>query len=350
MKPLIYTLLLTFSLPLFANGSTKGKDLNLYLWEDTLSLSVVAQWEKQTQDQLHLFHFDNDDERSLLMLKSLQLPFDIIVLDNVSAHIFSRQDTFIDLSTLPNRKNMDPRWNKVCGDHAIPYFWGSVGIVYRKSQFIHPPSQWEEIIHPADQYKGHIGLIEDSVETLLPALRTLQTSPVTDKLDQLKKAYQIMEELNQHVLTYEYALSYVRSHKNNENLYMAVGYSGDQYSLNRYFHNDEWDFVTPKGQPYLWIDCMAINSNSEHIEKAKAFLNFLMQPDIAAKNAMDIGSATPNKEALKLLPDSYKNDKSIFVDPEQLEHAMIDQELTPSNLNVRAKIINSLYNQHETKP
>ncbi|MDW6003151.1 polyamine ABC transporter substrate-binding protein [Vibrio mangrovi] len=324
--------------------------LNIYLWEDTLSNKVISDWERKFNYPLNLFHFDNDDERSLLMLKSLQLPFDIIVLDNVSAHIFARQDTFEDLSSLKNRQYIDPRWNKICGTHAIPYFWGSVGIVYRKNKVSSPPQTWSDFINPPPELKGHIGMIQDSVETLLPFLYAHHLSPITDTLSELKAAYQAMTELSPDILTYEYALSYVRSHKNNDNLYMALGYSGDQSSLNRYFQNNNWKFVTPAGPQFLWVDCMAINSNSENKKAAKDFLNYLMQPDIAAQNALDIGAATPNKAALKLLPPSFIHDKSIFPPINKMKNTMIDSELSPLNLNIRAKIINSLINQHEAQP
>jgi spermidine/putrescine transport system substrate-binding protein len=347
MIQLIYVLL---SIPLIASASAKENHLNLYLWEDTLSFNVISDWEANHQHSINLFHFDNDDKRSLLMLKSVQLPFDIIVLDNVSANIFSRQGALENLSGLSNRKNIHPRWNAICGDHAIPYFWGTVGIVYRKSQFEHPPTRWEDLIDPIEKHRQHIGMIEDTVETLLPILYSLNLSPLTDDVDKLKIAYDFMVKFNKNVLTYEYAHSYIRSHRDSNKLFMAVGYSGDHYSLNRYFHTNDWDFVTPEGPPYVWVDCMAINSNSKNKEQAKAFLNYLMRPDVAAKNAMDIGSATPNQEALKLLPKHYADDDGLFVDEVRLKNAIIDTELSPENLNIRAKIINSLVNQHEAQP
>lgn len=83
----------------------KSSELNVYLWEDTLSPRVIDAWNQANPDSaIHLYHFDNDDERSLLMLKSIQLPFDIVVLDNVSAHIFSRQDVFEDLDFAPSQQ------------------------------------------------------------------------------------------------------------------------------------------------------------------------------------------------------------------------------------------------------
>jgi spermidine/putrescine transport system substrate-binding protein len=347
MIQLLYVLL---SIPLISSVSAKENELNIYLWEDTLSPKIVSDWETEHQTKINLFHFDNDDERSLLMLKSVQLPFDIVVLDNLSAQFFSRHREFEDLTHLANRSNNDPRWNAICGPNAIPYFWGSVGIIYRKDKFEQPPTRWEDLIKPLEKHYSHIGMIEDTVETLMPALYALNYSPVTEKTEELKAAYNLMSEFNKHILTYEYAHSYVRSHQDSDNLHMAIGYSGDHYSLNRFFHSDDWGFVTPQGQAYIWIDCMAINSNSKNKPLAKAFLNYLMRPDIAARNAMDIGVATPNQKAITLLPKSYTDDDSIFVDKVRLENAIIDPELTPENLNIRAKIINSLLNQYEAQP
>ncbi len=198
--------------------------------------------------------------------------------------------------------------------------------------------------------RGHVGLISDSVETLLPTLYSLGVSPITDSIDVLKQAYLALEQSNPNILTYEYALSYVRSHAENDNLYMALAYSGDQYSLNRFFANDDWSFSLPQGQPYLWVDCMAINSHSLYKPEAKAFLEFLMQPEIAAMNAADIRGATPNLRAMHLLPPEYRNDATLFPAPDLVEQGIIDSELSPGNLNVRAKIINSVINQHEAQP
>ncbi|MHA2939584.1 polyamine ABC transporter substrate-binding protein [Vibrio sp. RC27] len=347
MRYLIYICL---SLVPFSFVFANEKALNLYFWEDTLSPDIIANWEALSDTKISLSHFDNDDERNLLMLNSIELPFDIVLLDNVSAQIFSRQDAFEDLSTLSNRKYNESRWNEACGNNAIPYFWGTVGILYRKDLVSPAPQTWSDLIQPKEKHRGHIGLIEDSVETLLPALKTLGYSPNTDNIDQLKASYHLMTEFNKDVLTYEYALSYVRSHQDSSALHMALAYSGDQFSLNRFFHSDQWDFVTPEGSPFIWVDCIAINSNSKQKEQAKAFLNYLMSPHVAAENALYIGSSPANKAALEFLPDSFKNNPSFFLDKTRLSNATLDQELTPENLSIRAKITNNLFNQYEAQP
>jgi spermidine/putrescine transport system substrate-binding protein len=314
-----------------------------------MSQQVISQWTERSGIPLNLYHFDNDDERSLLMLKSVQLPFDLIVLDNVSAQIFSRLNAFEDLSDLENRKNNDPKWNSICGSHAVPYFWGSVGILYRASKVTHIPTQWSDFIEPEPSLIGHIGMIEDSIETLLPAMYAQGFSPISTSQNELKKGYQTVLDFNHNVLTYEYALSYVRSHKESDDLHMALAYSGDQSSLNKYFKSQDWHFVTPEGRPYLWIDCMAINSNSTHKKEAKAFLNYLMEPTIAAQNSLDVGGATPNNEAFKLLPKEYQQDTSVFLEKDRQVDAIIDAELSAENLNLRAKIINNIINNYEAQ-
>ncbi|KQB10655.1 polyamine ABC transporter substrate-binding protein [Vibrio metoecus] len=325
-------------------------ELNVYLWEDTIAPSVLETWHKQTGVSVNLYHFDNDDERSLLMLKSVQLPFDIMVLDNVSAFIFSRQNAFEDLTALSNRSNNDPMWLQACGTHAIPYFWGAVGIAYRKSLFDKPPTQWSEVIEIAPQHRGHVGMLKDSVETLLPALYMLKASPITESIDTLKHAYQLLESANPNILTYEYVLSYVRSHPQTDNLHMAVAYSGDHYSLNRFFNHQDWDFTVPDGRPYLWVDCMAVNTSSPNPDQAKAFLNFLMTPEIAALNAEYIRAASPNYKARALLPEEHREDGSIYLPEQRLSEGIIDSELSAKNLSLRAKIISSVTHQYEAKP
>ncbi len=327
-----------------------ASELNIYLWEDTISPRVIEAWNKTHDTKLNFYHFDNDDERSLLMLSSEQIPFDVVILDNVSAQLFSHQETFEDLSTFSANQYNGAMWQQACGTHSIPYFWGYVGIAYRKSKVSKAPTQWRELVDIDENMKGHVGLIQDSIETLLPALYSLNLSPLTASVKELKQAYEKMEAATPDILTYEYALSYVRSHSNNDGLYMSLSYSGDQFSLNRYFENNDWDFVLPEGRPYIWVDCLAVNNASQNKQQAKLFLEFLMQPEIAAINAQDIKAATPNVNAMAFMPDSYIKDKTIFLTDDLLTHSIIDSQLSSSNLSQRAKIINSLIKQHEAKP
>ncbi|MDN3610886.1 spermidine/putrescine ABC transporter substrate-binding protein [Vibrio ostreicida] len=326
-----------------------AESLNIYMWEDTLSQNVVDNWHKESPTQLKFSHFDNDDERSLLMMKSVQLPFDIVILDNVSANIYGRQGAFEDLSQLENRHHNDKKWLQACGNHAIPYFWGTVGIAYRQDLVGSPPKTWRNFVNPPKDLEGKIGMINDSIESFLPVFYSLNISPTEDDERLLQRAYPALQAFNDKILTYEYILSYIRSHEKADKLAMALAYSGDQYSLNRFYEEQQWHFIAPEGELFLWVDCLAINSHSQNKTAAKAFLEYLMDPKIAAINAKDIKAATPNLTALKLVPDWYKNDASLFPEKERVEQGRVDSELSASNISLRAKIINRILKRHEAQ-
>ncbi|NVD05792.1 spermidine/putrescine ABC transporter substrate-binding protein [Vibrio sp. JPW-9-11-11] len=322
--------------------------LKVYMWEDTLASDVKQQWQTETGVDLTLSHFDNDDERSLLMMKNPQLPFDVVVLDNVSAKIYGRLGAFEEISNLQGRQNNAPQWNQACGNYAIPYFWGTVGIAYRKAAVEKPPKTWQEFVAPPEALRGKIGMINDSTETFLPVLYGLGLSPTTDDIEQLKRAYPELLAFSDHILTYDYILSYVRSGDASE-LDMALAYSGDQYSLNRFYQKEGWDFVVPQGELFVWVDCLAVSRHSENKRLAKDFLEFMMRPHVAASNAINIKAATPNVSAMKLLPDGYVNDASLFPATERIKNARVDSELSADNIGIRTKIINQLLKRHEAK-
>lgn len=323
--------------------------INIYMWEDSLSPQVILEWQTLNNQKIKISNFDNDDERNLLMMNSPKLPFDIVVLDNTSAQLYGDLGAFDDLSSLKNTKNNAPRWNQACGRYAIPYFWGSVGIAYRKDRMSTPPQTWNEFLSPRPELRGHIGMITDTVETLLPALSGMGASPITENANDLHQAYSQMQTVLPNIATFEYILSYVRSHDDAENIAMAMAYSGDNYALNRYMNTSTWGYVLPKGQPYIWVDCMAINKNSNNKQQAKALLEYLSQPQVAAENAKYVRAATPNSSALKLMPDWYLNDSTLF--PQQIAEGQgqIDAGLSANNISLRAKIIHKLLKDHETQ-
>ena len=344
IKPFLFSL--AAMLPTALNAA---EPLQLYVWEDTLGSGVQKKWESDNNQSLLLHYFDNDDERNKLMLNSDSLPFDVVVFDNVSANIYGKQGALVDLSELPNRQHISPRWLEACGDHAVPYFWGVLGLVYRESKLAVPPSSWRELIYPSSDVKGHISLIEDTIETLLPVMYVLGYPTHSDDTKSLREAHQVLLNLQPDILTYEYPISYVKSHDNADSLFLSMAYSGDQFSLNQSLEQEDWQFVIPSEGTHIWVDCIAINSASMQQENAKKLLNDLMNPAIAAQNALEVMAATPNLSALALLPESYTQDSTLFPSQEIISKSVIDRRLTPNNINLRAKIINNVVKSHEAQ-
>lgn len=322
--------------------------LSVYAWENTFTPSIQEKWALKTGQKVDITHFDNDDERNRLMLNSAHLPYDIVVLDNSAAHVFGQEGKLVKVSDLTNYNNNNSQWNKVCGDYAIPYSWGMLGVAYRTSEFKNSPTSWSILTSPPEKLQGHIGLIEDTVDTLLPSLLMLGIDPLTDSPEALRSAYAQLIENSSHILTFEYPTTYINSN-NGEELHAAMVYSDAIYWMNTSDKKGDWAFFIPNEGSMLWVDCLAINTNSSQIESSKAFLNFLLEPEIAAENALHTMSATTNDKALTIMPRSYRENKTLFPSQEVISNAIIDGALSKKNISLRAKILRNLISHHEAK-
>jgi spermidine/putrescine transport system substrate-binding protein len=131
---------------------------------------------------------------------------------------------------------------------------------------------------------------------------------------------------------------------------MAMGYGGDQYILNDSVGEEGlWKYVVPKEGTVLWVDCLAVPSNSKNTKAALNFLNYLSEPQISAIHAEELYYATPNEAAMELVSEEYKNDTEIFPDKNILEQSDLYEEMTNSNIEKRLRITNAIKNIHESQ-
>ncbi|WP_232055052.1 spermidine/putrescine ABC transporter substrate-binding protein [Vibrio taketomensis] len=345
LKPLpVFSIVLAF---LYSN-SVVAKQLNLLMWQDTLSEQVIDLWHQQTNITLNITYFDNDDDRDSLLTNNRHQHFDVLILDNIATNVFGNLEKLTDLSQLTNRQHHNEVWNQMCGDYGQPYFWGTLGVVYRQDKVPSPPETWQQFINPVPELSGHIGMLNDTTDSFVPFLLSQKHDLYTADSNALKNSYAAMQQFSRHILTYEYPLSYITHHKQDE-LHMALAYSGDEHQLNKVQNTHHWQFIQPLEQPLIWLDCWAISKNSAKKIQAKQLLNFLADPKIAAINATDIKAATTNVSALKLMPDWYLNNALWQQEEKILTEGKIDSALSAENIRLRAKILTQLLNIHEAQ-
>ena len=69
----------------------------------------------------------------------------------------------------------------------------------------------------------------------------------------------------------------------------------------------------------LWMDSMVIPKNARNVENAHAFIDYLLRPDVAKTISEEIGYATPNTAALKLMAPEVRNNPIVYPDPETVQ-------------------------------
>lgn len=97
----------------------------------------------------------------------------------------------------------------------------------------------------------------------------------------------------------------------------AMAYNGDALALMEY--HPELRFVLPKEGSSLWVDFFAVSAASRQAELAYKFLEFINEPEMAARNAQFLKFASPNTLAKTILPDCFLSNSSIYPPVEYLK-------------------------------
>lgn len=169
---LLVSSLLILSMPYPAQAQNTPI-LTIFNWQYYLSDHVISLWEKETGVTIKQLYFDSDTKRDRTINQLLQHDIDIAILDEVAARNFSRQNRLRKLSSnlaIANKSYIPELWNSQCGEYALPYFWGTIGLIYRKDVFPEPPTSWNEILFPKPEHQGHLAMQSDYIDLLLPSL------------------------------------------------------------------------------------------------------------------------------------------------------------------------------------
>ncbi|MEH6442775.1 MAG: spermidine/putrescine ABC transporter substrate-binding protein [Oceanospirillaceae bacterium] len=328
---------------LFLSKIAAATELVFYNWENYISSSVIEQFETETGHSIKVLIFDRDKDRDELIASKSSEGIDLAVIETVATKLFGKNNLLQPMGNItPNPlKNTDPRWAQSCGDFGVPYLWGTLGIVYRNDKVHSAPKSWGDLVYPNKEAQGHISMQLDSIDTFVPALKVLGLSINAENTADLKKAYNILLEQKKSVSTYEYVVSY--SHKNrDDDIYMALVYSGDQLTLNANLPHDPWTFVVPVEGTSIWVDCLTVLSSSKKQKAAAQFIEFMSRPQIAASNSADLRVATPNYLAKQYLSKEFLEDGTIFPSQKTQLKSEFYKILSNRSIRLRNRIINQL--------
>jgi spermidine/putrescine transport system substrate-binding protein len=326
-----------------------SEELKIYIWEDYISADLIEKWETKTGHKVNLVFYDSDENRDEVLGSGNGKGFDLAVFDSVSAQLFGKNNKLLALSpgNVPSLIETDPHWKESCGNFGLPYLWGSLGIIYNKEKVIPAPTSWRHLLYPEQKYQGHVVMVEDAIDTLVAPLLLDGKSINTEDKSELQTAFAHLKNQAPSLLGYGYVLTYAKQREGQ--VYMALGYSGDQLSLNEMSQSDAWGFVYPTEGTAIWMDCFSIMEWSPKKELALAFIEFINQPENAALNSEWLGVATPNKKALTQLPDEMLNDTSIYPTTEMISKSHSYRIISDANMTLRHRIINAAMKYRESQ-
>jgi spermidine/putrescine transport system substrate-binding protein len=325
----------------FAADSTlhpKPRELVLLNWSEYLDPDLVEKFEAQFNAKLRQVYFESDDLRDEMMLETDGTGYDLALVNGISVDVYRKRGWLSPVSEaqVPNFKHIDSRWLESfpgLEGYAVPYFWGTIGIAYRKDLVEAPLTSWMDLFQPAESLRGKIGMVENSRDALGMALKALGYSANSTDTKQIKAAEQLLLAQKPHVKTYTYVALNEESALVSGDIIATMIYSGD--ALMAQEHHQEIDYVVPSEGGNIWVDYLVVLKNSKNKALAWAFLNFLNEPENAAQLAEFVYYATPNKGAEKLLPAEFLEDPIIYPSQAVLSKSEFYRPLPPRAMKKR---------------
>ena len=198
--------------------------------------------------------------------------------------------------------------------YAVPYFWGTVGILYNTTMVDDPVTSWDILWN--DKYAGEI-LMQDSIRDafVIPMARNGFSLNTVDP-QEIEIATQDL--IAQRPLVQAYVVDQARDKMIGEEAALAVIYSGEVIYVQR--ENPDLKYAVPEEGSIVWLDTWVISKEARNKENAKLWIDFLCRPDIALLNFEYITYSTPNTGALELFDEEVAEEyEEAFPGPEVLD-------------------------------
>lgn len=299
-----------------SRGYVGGDTLTIYNWGDYIDEDLIDQFEKETDINVIYETFDSN-EAMMTKIEQGGTTYDIAVPSEYMIDKMRQEDLLIPLDhdKLPNLSNIDKRFMDLPFDrgnvYSVPYFWGTVGIVFNRELLDGMDiTGWNDLWDP--RLTNDIILIDGAREIIGMGLNSLGYS-----LNDVNKEH--LKEAKEKILTLTPNIKAIVGDENKlllQNAEAAIGvvWSGDAADIMS--ENEDLDYVVPKEGSNLWFDNMVIPKTAKNIDGAHKFINFMLDPEIAAQNTEYISYSTPNQEALNYLPDDITRDERFYPSPE----------------------------------
>lgn len=329
------------------NSDYTSNTLKIYNWGEYIGEDVIRNFEKEFNVKVIYELFDSNE----MMYTKIQTGeiYDILIPSDymIERLIDENKLLKLDKSLLPNLDNLydgvknlpyDPN-----NDYSVPYFWGSVGIVYNHNNV--PKEVVEEqgfnILKNPD-YKGKLYMYDSERDSFMVAFKALGYSMNTENEDEINEAYNWLVELND-TMNPTYVTDEVIDNMANGDKDLAVVYSGDAaYILSE---NEDMSFYMPKEGTNIWTDAMVIPSNASNPKLAHEFINYVLSYEASLDNSSTVGYASSNAEVLNEMSSDggeyYQNEAYLprvgYANDEYFKHnEILKQKLTDLWIKVKA--------------
>lgn len=273
-----------------------GGSIHLFNWGYFLYPTLIDEFEEEFGISVTVTNY-NSNEMAHAMITARTQQFDLVIPSDYMIYRMINENLLrpINFNNVPNITNIDNRFMAQPFDpsntYSVPYKWGSLGIIYDTTRVTGPITSWADMWNPA--YAGEIFMYYSERDAFAVAFSKMGVSLNTTDQNLIEEARDLLIE--QLPLVQAYITDEILSLMPGGEGIMALAYSGDAINMQRW--TPHLNYVIPEEGSNLWINSLVIPYNAVNYENAEKLINFLLRPNIAARNTNWMGFVTANEEA-----------------------------------------------------
>jgi len=314
-------------------ASESEKVLNVDNWSDYIQPSVITDFEKEYGIRVNYDVFDSNEILETKLLTGhtnydLVVPSGPFLERQIQAEIYQK----LDKSQLPNLKNVDPDVARAealydpGNQYSVDYMWITSGVGYNKAE-IHarmpdaPVDSWRMVFDPA--VAAHfqdcgISILDAPSEVVATVLLYIGRNPTSNSFEDLKAAEAVLKSMRPYV-RYVDSSRYIDNLANGD-ICLAMGWSGDVKQAHdraaEAGKGVDLAYAIPKEGAIANYDVLAIPADAPHVHNAHLFINFLLRPEVAARNSNLIKYANAVIPSIQPLDQAVVTDPGVYPPPE----------------------------------
>jgi putrescine transport system substrate-binding protein len=312
-----------------ALDTDQEKIVNVYNWSDYIDPATLEEFSKETGITVRYDVFDSNEVLETKLLAG-NTGYDVVVPSasflerQIKAGVFQK----LDRARIPNLKNMDTEiMQRVAlhdpgNEHSVNYFWGTSGVGYNEDKIkaLMPDAPVDSFAMFYDpkivaKFAGcGVTLLDAPSEVLGTVLIYLGRDANSEKPEDLAAAEKVLMAIRPYV-KYLNSSKYIEDLANGE-ICLALGWSGDVLQARdraaEAGKGIKIKYLIPREGAVMFFDMLAIPKDAKHVKNAHIFIDFLMRPEIAARNSNFVHYANGNAASLSLVDESVRADRGVY--------------------------------------
>ena len=309
--------------------------LRVLNYSEYIDGEVLTLFEEETGIKVIYDEYESTEE-AWAKLKVGGAGYDVVIMAYTHIKLAIDQGLVrkLNKTRIPNLMNLDPEISVNPADptqeYTVPYMWGTTGIAYLETTVDNPPTSWSTFLDKVflEKYKGKASLLVEFLDVVQAAMIKLGYDPAEQSNwndNVMDEVIKLLKDIKPYLVGFYGAGQYMPELVAGR-LYLAQAWSGDVLVVKE--DNPSVEYVLPEDGALSWMDFIVIPKDARSVDEAHEFINFLLRPDIAARNIKAVLYSSPlKKDVLRQYAEQTNDDELL----ELLEDPLL---YPPENVNL----------------